>query len=374
MSDKTDGLLAQHHLLLSIIHTEWATRLDHKVAAVIIERYFSKFGNSRASLRYLADRTGATRANVIASVRRLTDRAVFHVIREGAGTRPTEFGLNFHFSASGIVDDTSTSGIADDTSTVVSGIADNTKTSLTVTGLQAGLHERDIEPAPASPPLSTGLSAVDAGSAGGGFEELWRAYGHRQKKADAKAAYAKAAPDADLHERMVAAAKAWFGAWAAQGKAEAPRFTLAKWIEREEFECDPPTAFKPKERKAKPAAASEPPEPANDNIPDWMRGSPKLWPVGRHEGEFIEGEVVKQGGDTEVRMTFRRDDGKLLLHHFYTEAFIKAYQTEGQAALRDILSALRMDTCEDTDEILFKPLAVEADGETLWYRNIDEAA
>jgi hypothetical protein len=98
-------------------------------------------------------------------------------------------------------------------------------------------------------PLTDGLKATAAGPAQDGFEELWRAYGYRQKKADAKAAYWKLAPNSDFHKRLVEAARAWQASWAAQGKTDAPRFSLAKWIDREEFECDPPTAYKPKARK-----------------------------------------------------------------------------------------------------------------------------
>ncbi|MGQ3276908.1 MAG: hypothetical protein ACT6WE_10130, partial [Shinella sp.] len=179
MTDKTDGLLAQHHLLLAIIHTEWATRLDHKVAAVIIERYFGKFGNARASLRYLAERTKATRPNIIASVRRLTDRGAFSVIREGVGTRPTEYALNFGFFASGIAGDTSTSGIvhdtscgiADDTSRGSSGIAGDTETYLPKPAdkpvLQVSRNVDTPDPLP-----SDGLAATAAGSRDP-FEGFW---------------------------------------------------------------------------------------------------------------------------------------------------------------------------------------------------------
>jgi hypothetical protein len=141
-AEKNDGLLAKHILLVEIIRTTWATKLDHKIAAEILERYMSKHGNSRVSLRYLERATQATRSNIIASLARLTTGGVFTVIREGKGTRPTECEPNFGFSrgiaddtSSGIVDDTISSGFADDTSSGPvgdtcngsSGIAGNTK-------------------------------------------------------------------------------------------------------------------------------------------------------------------------------------------------------------------------------------------------------
>lgn len=124
--EKNDGLLAKHSLLIEIIRTAWATKLDHKIAAEILERYMSKHSNARVSLRYLEQATGATRSNIIASLARLTAGGAFTVIREGKGTRPTEYGPNFNFS-SGIADDTSC-GIAGNTSG--SGIADGTSSGL----------------------------------------------------------------------------------------------------------------------------------------------------------------------------------------------------------------------------------------------------
>ncbi|WP_394890997.1 hypothetical protein ACG873_06615 [Mesorhizobium sp. AaZ16] len=122
-----------------------------------------------------------------------------------------------------------------------------------------------IECAAPTAPLSAGLSPADAGTAQEAtkakdpFEQLWRAYDHKQKKKESRAAYTKLAPDADLHATMMESAIAWQASWSAQNKRDAPRYTLAKWIEREDYECSPPTAYKPKERKAKDRPA------ANDN-------------------------------------------------------------------------------------------------------------
>ena len=46
-------LLKQYKLLGAVIDAPWATRLDHKIARHVIERYYAKFGNARVSLRYL---------------------------------------------------------------------------------------------------------------------------------------------------------------------------------------------------------------------------------------------------------------------------------------------------------------------------------
>jgi hypothetical protein len=128
------SLLSQYQLLRAVIGTPWATRLDHKITSHIIERYYSKYEVARASLRYLEQATGATRTNIIESIRRIIEQGVVTVTRQGIGTRPTEYGLNFTFaknkkpfannkklsgpSASGSVDDTANSfrGPPDDTS------------------------------------------------------------------------------------------------------------------------------------------------------------------------------------------------------------------------------------------------------------------
>ena len=76
------SLLSQYKLLRSVIDAPWATRLDHKIASHVIDRYFAKFGNARASLRYLEQATGATRPNIIESLRRIT---VSGVLRSPSG-------------------------------------------------------------------------------------------------------------------------------------------------------------------------------------------------------------------------------------------------------------------------------------------------
>lgn len=399
-ADRHDGPVAQLNLLRSIILTDWSTSLDHKVSAIIIDRYYPKYGGARASLRFLEEGTGSTRPNIIASVRRLVAHGAISVKVEGKGTRPTEYSLNFGFASSGIADDTSASGtagntscgIAGDTSKPDSGIADDTKTYLHVPAYNAGLHEgRNFEAAPTAPPRPgldgrPGADTASGGGEGGGedFSSFWSAWPRKHGKKKAEVEWKRI--DASLRGAVIVAAGRWADHYSAHGVDKKWIPEPANWLKDERWDEDLPLVHidakgaaiaKAKANapaKPEPATTTSPPETANDNIPDWMRGSPKLWPVGRHQGEFIEGEVLRQGGDTEVRMTFQREDGKLLLHHFYTEAFIKSFQDDGQAILRDILGALNMSTCEDTDELLFKPLAVVADGETLTYSSISEAA
>src|SRR5882672_2799503 len=91
-------LLKQYKLLGAVIDAPWATSLDHKITRHVIERYYAKFGNARASLRYLEQATGSQRNKIVESLRRIIDNGVISVIRQGVGTRPTEYDLNFDFA------------------------------------------------------------------------------------------------------------------------------------------------------------------------------------------------------------------------------------------------------------------------------------
>jgi hypothetical protein len=146
--------------------------LDHKIVRHVIERYFAKFGNARASLRYLEVATGAERNKIIPSLRRIIENGVISVIRQGVGTRPTEYGLNFDFGtkpASGALEGTSTSGALEGTSsgalegtsTAPSGAREGTQTYLRnmPTGmLTVGMNE-GAPAVPTAPPVP-GLARI----------------------------------------------------------------------------------------------------------------------------------------------------------------------------------------------------------------------
>lgn len=115
----------KYRFIKALLYTRWSTALDHNIGMRIVERYKDEHGNGRVSLRYLETGTGASRSSIIASLRRLADNGALCVVRQGAGTRPTEYlpVWNFGQDASGSVGDTS-SGSAD--TTTASGSADTT--------------------------------------------------------------------------------------------------------------------------------------------------------------------------------------------------------------------------------------------------------
>ncbi len=89
------SLAKKYNLLGAVVDSQWATRLDHMVATVVIDRHWN--GTACVSLRDLEQITGATRTNIIGSLRRIAAHGVISVIRRGASHRPTEYDLNFDF-------------------------------------------------------------------------------------------------------------------------------------------------------------------------------------------------------------------------------------------------------------------------------------
>lgn len=289
-----DGLLPRHNLLGAVIDTDWATRLDMKIARHIISRYYSKFGNARASLRFLEQATGAQRPNVIASVRRLVDRQVFSVIREGRGTRPTEYGLNFHFLASGIADDTTSenepSGIADDTScgiaydtsSAASGIADDTESYLLKPDYNPGLQVNS-----SSARLRASAAEAAPASAELGFEDFFKAYPRRHQKPKARAAWAKLNPDNELADRIVAAASRWAAHYEANPVDPKWIPEPANWLAGERYDEDLPAVFEGKPARAERQPKAAKPKAANNNRPANIKGGVTSLPRGEHLVEVI---------------------------------------------------------------------------------------
>lgn len=95
------------------------------------------------------------------------------------------------------------------------GVSDEPTSYIRLRPTKAGRQDVDIDTAPAAPPLSSGLRADDAGRAIDGFNELYKAYGYRRTRAEAKTVYQAINPDADLHAEITASAIVWRERWAA---------------------------------------------------------------------------------------------------------------------------------------------------------------
>ena len=367
------SLLIQYKLLRAVIDAPWATRLDHKITSHIVDLYWEKFGNARASLRYLEMATGSTRPNIIESLRRITDHGVISVNRQGIGTRPTEYGLNFDFAknnkpfaknkkpcsppASGPVDDTSassrgspddtsnerhsgivgdtatsgivhdtSSGIADDTSSGSSGIVHDTKSYLRnmPTGMLTVSRNEDAPAVPTAPPVSgleahTAATAVDPKKVAAsdlpsrtGFEELWAAYPRKHDRSKAQAAYNKLAPDAVLHATLVAKANAWTEHYQKNATERQWWKHLHNWLAEERYLKDLPVPYENPKEAAIARKRESCPRKGNRDAPAKEVGLSPKTPQGRHKVKVIGSELPDGSHDPEQRFifSFRIEDGQ----------------------------------------------------------------
>jgi hypothetical protein len=357
---RAGGLLDKHLLLGAVINSDWSTGLDHKIAWHVIERYRSDSKNGRVALRYLEKATNAKRPSIIASLRRILKSGAISIARKGVGTRPTEYNLNFNFGTkipSGIVADTSTSGNAGNTSEVSqdipldppSGIAGSTE-SLLRSPLTSGLTERGTmndTAAPTAPPLGL-AAAADAAvmkKAETPFDELWAAWGRKEKRADARDAYKGLAPDADLHQRLVEAAKEWTESYAATGREKHYQKYLHTWLKGECWLEDLPTAFETK----KAAAASGKSAPAEHGA----SGLTPKTPLGQHTVEVI-GSDMEEVGPENVTVAFKyrihggANSGHDFSHKFYLNSPDDDVRLKGQSFFQAIREATGIHSPEDT--------------------------
>lgn len=268
-SPKPESLETKFKLLQLLPYDARAKRKHCLVFGFILDWYHSKYGDALASVRHIVNTTkdrdpsgkGLYAGDVHAA---LTDLVAWGYLdqEKGVGRRASRYVpiweklTSVHKIPNTTKNDFS---VRENTNTCV---RENTYTTdisvrgftnedpLTGPGHQTRGLERDIECATPTAPHAVGLVATAAVTAQDEFEKLWQAYGYKRGKPEAKRSFAKLPIEASLSD-IIESATAWRDAWAAQGKSDAPRFTLAKWLEREEYDCLPPTAYKPKPGKVK---------------------------------------------------------------------------------------------------------------------------
>jgi hypothetical protein len=264
------------------------------------------------------------------------------------------------------------------------------KDPLTGTRLQDGATERGNDCGTATPPPPPPYPADGGVSPQGatttttltGFDELWDAYDCKKGKPEARRAYAKLAPDAALHAAMVKAARAWQTRWAEQNKPDAPRFTLAKWIEREEFECEPPTAYKAKERPKKgkqPAQLTDVPDDDAPPVPLWARGKPSFWPVGSFLVKIVDSEVHRPEHTEEehIILKFRiaggDHHGEVHEHCICTQsAYVPSHAEEGKKTLAALMNIMGLETLKETEDMHDRVLRATANGTSIAYADVTD--
>jgi hypothetical protein len=369
-------LLKQYKLLGAVIDAPWATRLDHKIARHVIERYFAKFGNSRASLRYLEVATGSERNKIIPSLRRIIENGAISIIRQGIGTRPTEYDLNFDFatkSRSGAHEGTSTSGSLEGTSsgsqegtsTASSGALEGTQTYLRnmPTGmLTVGMHE-DTPAVPTAPPASgleadTAASAVDPGS----FEELWTVFPRKHHRAKARAAYKVLAPDAVLHAHLMVSAIALATHYEKAATEKKWWKHMHTWLVEERYLEDLPEPYENPKEAAIARARENGPRKVKPQAAGKATGLSPKTPIGRHKVKVIGSEMLDDSGNPEYRMkwSYRIEDGDHegteFSHTFKYFSADESLQFEGQSIFADLRKATGVLEPDDTSDLHDRPL------------------
>lgn len=362
-AQKPDGLLAQYNVLCAVIDSKWATSLDHRVARHVIDRYYPSRGNGRASLRYLEQATGSRRNKIVPSLRRLVDQGVFTVARVGAGTRPTEYTINFEFgkAASGALHGTSTSGAGEGTpgSTLQvpakpsSGAPAGTESYLPdrLTSRSTVSRNEDAHAVPrggACP--ATALTARGPNQASSGFDELWDAYPRKHARSKARAAYVSLAPDADLHAKLVRGATELAAHYEATGTDPKWRKHLHNWLEGECWLEDLPLPH----NDAKDAAIARTKERGSKHN---NSGSAKFFPpAGQHLVEIVGSEV--SGDAFEQTCSFRhkiaggKHAGKEFTHQFALASSDELQQKQGHQLFSEIRKATNIMDPQDSSELL----------------------
>jgi len=370
---KEPVLLKQYKLLGAVIDAPWATRLDHKIARHVIERYYSKFGNARASLRYLEVATGAERNKIIPSLRRIIENGVISVIRQGIGTRPTEYDLKFDFASKvpgGAPEGTSTSGTHEGTSSgapegtskASSGAQEGTQTYLRnmPTGmLTVGMNE-DAPAVPTAPPVSgleadTAATAVDPKTESNPFEELWAVFPRKHHRAKARAAYKALAPSEHLHADLMTKAIALAAHYQKTATEKKWWKHMHTWLIEERYLEDLPEPYENPKQAAIARARERGPRKADTALAKELGLSPKT-PIGRHKVKIVGSEFPDNSNSAEVRMKFcyRIEDGNRegteFSHTFKLVSNDESLQTEGQSIYADLRRATGIHQPEDTSD------------------------
>ncbi|RWN81774.1 MAG: hypothetical protein EOS04_33185 [Mesorhizobium sp.] len=292
---KPESLEAKFKLSIGLPYDLRAKRKHMLVYGFILDWFHSKYGDALASVRHVVDnikeRDPAKKGLSIPHVHSaLADLVEWGYLTQdkGAGKRASRYipvwdlvckipsvtpvGNNSDSDPSVTpgVNTAVTPGVNTTSDSVTNG---GNEDPSTVTRPQDRVNEIDgHDCATPTAPLSAGLAAADAVAAQG-FEELRRAYYPNKAKDIKKArkAYDKLAPDDELHVTMLESAATWYSAWAAQGKPDAPRHSLERWILDERYLEDPPAAYQPKERKAKTASVDKPVSKSKGIVTDQLR-------------------------------------------------------------------------------------------------------
>jgi hypothetical protein len=369
-------LLKQYKLIGAVIDAPWATRLDHKIARHVIDRYFARHGNARASLRYLEVATGAKRNKIIPSLRRITENGVISIVRKGIGTRPTEYDLNFDFAtktSSGTLRGTSTSDAQEGTScgplagtaSGRSGAPEGTESYLRnmSTDMLTVSRIEDTPAVPTAPPVpglaaDTAATAVDPKIEPNPFEDLWAVFPRKHHRSKARAAYKALAPDDALHTHLVASALALAEHYNATGTEKRWWKHLHTWLVEERYLEDLPEPYaNPKEAAIASVIARGQRQTGRTPAAEKSVGLSPKTPLGRHEVTIIGSEMPDDAGSQQQRLSFSyrilggTHDGKEFTHRFMYQSPDTELRLKGQAMFADIRKAAGVANVSETSDL-----------------------
>ncbi len=384
---KAESLEAKFKLLCLLSYDGRVKRRHFLVFGFLLDWFHSTYGDALASVRHiqatLQARSPTGESLFIGDVHSaLTDLVAWGYLHQekGRGRRASRYVPNWALVCSVRETPNTTSteiSVRDSQNTDVREFPNATphsvrdtqnKDPLTGPGYKTGSQERGIECTTPSASLSVGLSPADARTAQGGFAELWSAYDFKREKKKARDAYARFAPDADLHISVVAAAAAWRAAWAAQGKPDAPRRYLHTWLRDEDYDCEPPTAYVPKEGKLQQKGprplVDDPPQadPALAALAKWEGDVSLFSPRGTFQGEVVEtSKWVDEPGAMQVclLLALKTPTGDQRVEHvFWIESDDAEQQRRGQGFLGFLAHAMGIPPAEDTEDLQFRPMTI----------------
>lgn len=350
----------QLHLVRLALRHPKTTKADVAVLAEIVQRYHRDYGNGWASHEMLSDEAGVHKRSVIRAKSKLEKLGFIYVLEEGRRGRATVYLPNFEMvDGKGDKSDTKTNGdtVVTETAligdTAVTECAEYGDTAVTPSFLQlpvyqTGILERSNDP---DAPLAVGLPATAASAGEKKFDELYKAYGYRRNRADAKAAYQAIAPDDDLHADIVESANAWRSSWAAQNKPDAPRYTLAKWLERECYLEDAPTGFVKREPKQKASQNSK---------------RKKMNTVSNNESRLLvvqSADIKFDGEDSWLVMTLIAEDGYTEDFDMLIDAGNSTRSEEAHRNIAGLVKACGLVGINDCSELVGKSFLMDDDGE-----------
>ncbi|TIL90912.1 MAG: hypothetical protein E5Y73_18180, partial [Mesorhizobium sp.] len=323
---KPESLEAKFKLIATLPYDARVKRRHSVVYGFILDWFHSKYGNALASVRHVVTninqriRERDPRGKILFAGEvhgALTDLVSWGYLHQekGSGRRASRYvpawdlvcvqkSPNATENARSVLETPNTSVLETPNAKTVSvHESPNEDPSTPTRALDPGTEIDGQECAAPTAPTVSGLSPATAGTAQDEFEQLWRAYDYKKNKREARAAFRKMAPDATLFAAIVSAAFAWRQSWAAQGDSKAPRFRLDKWLEREEYDCDPPTGYQQKERKA---TAPNPPKASVG------RPTPRV-------GEIVEADIVPDTYGKKLELVFEFKDKTTSKHAMYIE-------------------------------------------------------